>query len=207
MTRELKKGYKIVTLSPEMRQRKHMEREKERNIINEVVSGKTDQYRLLVDEYSSLIFSIVVKMVKSREIAEELTQDVFVKGFFSIKKYKGESSFSTWLYRIAYNSSISWLRKKRLEFCSDTIEKKGERVDESEDEILNKINRENEYILLEKAIDQLPHKERFIVLSFYKDEKSIADIALITGFSIQNIKVILHRSRKKIAEDIQYERK
>ena len=73
---------------------------------------------LLLDKYSRPVHSLILKVVRNREDAEELAQDVFMKVFKHLSSFKGECSFSTWIYRIAYNTAISETRKKRHEFLA-----------------------------------------------------------------------------------------
>ncbi|MEA2107555.1 MAG: sigma-70 family RNA polymerase sigma factor [Bacteroidota bacterium] len=87
----------------------------EKQYIQRVLSGDVNAYSYLVDMHKSMVYTIALRMVKNPETAEELAQDVFVKAFQSLKSFKFESKFSTWLYRITYNAVILNLRKKRLE--------------------------------------------------------------------------------------------
>ena len=84
--------------------------------IDRVLSGDVSAYALLVSKHKNLVFSIVLKILNNREDAEEIAQDVFLKAYQSLKKFEQKSKFSTWLYRIAYNSAISRTRKKKFEF-------------------------------------------------------------------------------------------
>lgn len=177
-----------------------MNRSIECKIIDEVLMGNINYYRELVDFYGEIIFALIYKMVGNREDAEEIAQDVFVKAFQSLKRYRKESSFSTYLYRIAYNLSISHLRKKRCIVYSDDIEMliKGSESDTLEDLEL-KILREEQYEKLYLAIDRLNSDEKFLIISFYEDGKSIKELAEITNQSESNIKIKLFRGRKKIS--------
>ena len=84
--------------------------------IRRILAGETGLYSVFIQRYSPQVFALIVKMVSCPEDAEELTQDVFVKAFNKLDSFKGKSGFSTWLYRIAYNTAISALRKKRRVF-------------------------------------------------------------------------------------------
>ncbi len=191
-----------VTLSPipRLKLKLAMNRSIECKIIDEVLMGNINYYRELVDFYGEIIFALIYKMVGNREDAEEIAQDVFVKAFQSLKRYRKESSFSTYLYRIAYNLSISHLRKKRCIVYSDDIEMliKGSESDTLEDLEL-KILREEQYEKLYLAIDRLNSDEKFLIISFYEDGKSIKELAEITNQSESNIKIKLFRGRKKIS--------
>ena len=83
--------------------------------IDQVLKGDTKSFAYLIDKHKDMVYTVALRIIRNREDAEELAQDVFVKAFQSIDKFKKESKFSTWLYRIAYNTSISKVRKKKME--------------------------------------------------------------------------------------------
>ena len=92
----------------------------ELHIITQILAGKTGEFAYFLDTYGTQVFSLIVRMVGSEEDAEELTQDTFMKAFEHLSSFNGNSSFSTWIYRIAYNTALSALRKKQTEvltFC------------------------------------------------------------------------------------------
>jgi RNA polymerase sigma factor (sigma-70 family) len=152
-------------------------------------------FACLLDKYSRPVHSLILKVVRNREDAEELAQDVFMKVFKHLSSFKGECSFSTWIYRIAYNTAISETRKKRHEFLA--IE---ESVinNVSEQEVAEALDSSDQIQMLDAALAQLPPDERAIILLFYMKEKTIDEVATITGLTASNIKVKLHRIRKKL---------
>ena len=166
--------------------------------IEKIQAGETECFSVLLDRYSQSVFSLIIKIAGSREDAEELTQDVFLKVFRSLTSFQGNSLFSTWLYRIAYNVAISATRKKKYEWT--TIEESMiENLSESEiNDDVEQLEKEEQLNRLEKALGQLLPDERALVTLFYMQEKQIDEIASITGLSISNVKVKLHRIRKKM---------
>ena len=82
-------------------------------IITRILAGKTEEYAYFLDTYGQPVFSLIVRMVNSEEDAEELTQDTFMKAFEHLSSFNGKSSFSTWIYRIAYNTALSFSVKNR----------------------------------------------------------------------------------------------
>ena len=140
---------------------------------------------------------LVDRIVSCQEDAEELAQDVFLKAFQQLSSFKAESSFSTWIYRIATNVAISAVRKKRNDVLrlddsvfanlSDT------QVDEAlEDESEEQMER------LQQAINQLEADERALITLYYLEEKPLVEVAFILGITEGNAKVKLHRIRKKL---------
>ena len=136
-------------------------------------------------------------MVYSEEDAEELTQDVFMKAFEHLDSFYGESSFSTWVYRIAYNTAVSYLRKKKsVETVID--EAFWNTVSETEvDEALDD-DSEERVEQLQQALTQLSADERALVTLFYEEERPVQEVAEVLGLSVSNVKVKLHRVRKKL---------
>ena len=172
-------------------------KKEEAHIIKEILNGKTEQYEYFLDRYGQQVFVLVDRIVSCQEDAEELTQDVFLKAFQQLSSFKAESSFSTWIYRIATNLAISAVRKKRNDVLrlddsvfanlSDT------QVDEAlEDESEEQMER------LQQAMNQLEADERALITLYYLEEKPLAEFAFILGLTEGNAKVKLHRIRKKL---------
>ena len=166
--------------------------------IERIQAGATECFAVLLERYSGSVYSLIVKIVGNREDAEELTQDVFLKVFRSISSFQGNSLFSTWIYRIAYNIAISATRKRKFEWLA-IEETMIENVTENEvNDELEQLDNEEQLDRLEKAIAQLLPDERALVLLFYMQEKSVDEIALITRLTTSNVKTKLHRIRKKL---------
>ena len=172
-------------------------KKEEAHIIKEILSGKTEHYEYFLDCYSQQVFVLVDRIVSCQEEAEELTQDVFLKAFQQLSSFKAESSFSTWIYRIATNTALSAIRKRKNEVIrlddsffanlSDT------QVDEAlEDDSEEQLQR------LQRAMEQLEADERALITLYYMEEKPLAEVAFIMGLTEANVKVKLHRIRKKL---------
>lgn len=175
-----------------------MTREEEKIIVAAILKGETSLYDTVVQLYSPKIMSVVLGVIGNKEDAEEVSQDVFVKAYFSLNKFRGDCSLSTWLFRIAYNMSVSKIRHKKREFISlDVI---NDRLKDESGLPGEENQKENLLKLLEAAVNELDSAERFLILLFYNQEKSIKEIALITGLSESNIKIKLHRLKKRLKE-------
>lgn len=166
--------------------------------IQRIQAGETACFACLLDKYSRPVYSLIFKIIQNREITEEITQDVFIKVYQKLSSFRGDCSLSTWIYKIAYNSVISYTRKKRQEFVAiEEIQINNV----SEEEITKIVGYDNHSVQLEKletALTQLPPDERAIILLFYWKEKSIEEIVNITGLSSSNVKTKLYRIRKKL---------
>ncbi len=170
--------------------------------INRIKQGDTSAFATLVDKHKGMVFTICVKIVKKPEDAEELAQDVFMKVYDKLDTFRGDARFSTWLYRIAYNAAISKTRKRRLEVeALDDYTINNYSVDDIK-EGLQTINNEEQHQILKSAMESLSEDDYLIIKLFYLKELPIKDISEITGLSQANIKVKLHRIRKKMYSQI-----
>ena len=168
-------------------------------IVESVKKGNQGDFALIVDRYKNKGFSLLRKMLKNEMDAEEALQDSFVKVYNSISSFRHESKFSTWFYKIVYNTGLTIIASKKRE-----IEKGMSSIDDhfdlgKEDE---KIYAESEnvkdYVL--KLIDELPVRNALILIMFYIDDMSLKDISEVLNISIVNTKVLLHRSRNGLRD-------
>lgn len=188
----------VVTKMPNLRPLDRMELYSDTYYIKRIVAGDTGSFACLLDRYSRPVHSLIFKMVRNKEDAEELAQDVFLKVFRNLPSFKADCSFSTWVYRIAYNTAISELRWKKLEFVA-IEESQIENVSEEEiDRLLDRTSGNGQLDRLEKALAQLPPDERALILLFYWRQKTVEELTGITGLGASNVKVKLHRIRKKL---------
>jgi RNA polymerase sigma-70 factor (ECF subfamily) len=147
-----------------------------------------------------MVFTIVLKIIENREDAEDLTQEIFIKVFKSMQQFREDSEFSTWLYRIAYNTTLSELRKRKLFFTS--INDEFISVSESFTEENDKEEVEIKLQYLDKAMKKLPPDEIFLLSLHYIESQSVENIGRISNLTVSNVKVKLHRIRKKLAVEI-----
>ncbi len=170
-------------------------------LIEKILSGDRDAFRLLMEKYQQQVFYVAMGFVHSREDAEDITQDVFIRVFHSLSSFKEKSLFSTWLYRITMNTSINHINKnKRRNFFT-----------EAGDSLMNLFNRSNEERdaheqleaseiekTIQKAIDELPINQRkAFILSKY-EELSQREIAGIMETTEGAVEQLLVRARKNL---------
>lgn len=151
-------------------------------------------FQIVVKRYSARVFSLVVGIVRNRQRAEEIVSDVFFKIYDRIGDFKAKSGLSTWIYRIAYNAAISDVRKKDIAYSSFTDVSF---VNIADDDDSYEIKEEN-IRKMERAVETLPPLDRSLVRLYYWDDKSISDIADITGLSESNVKTRLFRIRSTL---------
>ena len=179
-----------------------MKYQDDNHYIDRVLNGDVAAYAMLVAKHKNLVFSIALKIVANREDAEEVAQDCFLKVFQALKTFERKSKFSTWLYRIVYNAAISKTRKKRVEM----VPMDNYVIDNyTEDEVsggIDEIDPEMQKVMIERAMERLTDDDNLLITLFYKGENSIGDISNITGLSMSNVKVRLHRIRKKLHSEL-----
>ncbi len=170
--------------------------------LEQISSGNTNAYAMLINKHKTMAFNVALRITRNREDAEEVIQDAFLKVYYSLKEFEGKSKFSTWLYRIVYNQAISKIRKKNIA------------QNDLDDEIINnftvgEISRDLNYLASEDqtryinlALAKLPEEDSAIVTLFYINESSVEEVSEITGLSESNVKVKLHRSRKKLYDEL-----
>ena len=167
------------------------------HIIKEILGGKSEQFEHILNRYSGQVFNLIAHIVPCKEDAEELTQDVFIKVFRLLSSFKEESSFSTWIYRIATNTALSAARKRK----HDTLHLDDAVYPNIPDDIIDEAldnDSEEQLQRLSDAIEMLRADERALITLYYINEKPIAEVASVLGLTASNVKIKLHRIRKKL---------
>lgn len=154
----------------------------ETHIIQRILRGETALYEYFLNQHGQQVFSLIARIICNQEDAEELTQDVFLKAFQHLSSFKAESSFSTWIYSIAYNTAISATRKKKFDTFAMDDTLLANISDQQVDETLNDESEEM-IIRLNRAIEKLNSDERALITLFYYEEKSLNETALILGLT------------------------
>ncbi|MBB2150207.1 RNA polymerase sigma factor [Pedobacter gandavensis] len=175
------------------------------DLITEVLSGNTAVYSELVKRHQRFVFTLAMRFSKSREDAEEIAQDCFVKAYKALGTYKQTAKFSTWLYTITYTTSMSFLRKKRLDVQS--IDDEGSILqleNHSSDFNADLIEKKSGYVYLNQAIALLSADDASIITLFYQAEQSLEEIGKTLNMESNTVKVKLHRARIRLKEKLQY---
>jgi RNA polymerase sigma factor (sigma-70 family) len=174
------------------------------DIIIQVVKGDQNAYATLVERYQNYVFTIVLRYVKSREDAEEVAQDVFIKAYRSLADFKGNSKFSTWLYTVTTTTCITFLRKKKLDIQSLDNEHVFERAETIDSGMsANQIEQKSKVNMVNEAIKLLNPDDAQIITLFYKGEQTLDEIAQIIGKETNAVKVQLHRARGRLKQKME----
>lgn len=173
-------------------------------IISKVLSGEHQAYAGLVDRYQTYVFTLALRMVKTREDAEEVAQDVFIKAYKYLADFRGASKFSTWLYTIVNNTCISFLRKKKLDIYSLDNENVFERAQNQDSGLsANTVEQKSKLNMVHQAIAMLSPDDAQIITLFYKAEQSLEETAQVLGIEVNAAKVRLHRARTRLKEKME----
>jgi RNA polymerase sigma-70 factor (ECF subfamily) len=165
----------------------------EKQLIARILDGHVEDFGYFLERYSPEVFAIVARLVPQQEDAEELVQDAFVRAFDRLETFGGRSSFSTWICRIAYTTTVSWLRKQRMKYLS--IDDQPHLSDTEVDEALDDETRIDE---LRHAISLLKPEEQMLITLYYYDNRPLADIAYILDAETYALATRLHRIRRKL---------
>jgi RNA polymerase sigma factor (sigma-70 family) len=175
-----------------------VDREQDNIYIQRILNGDRDAYAFLVEKYQSMVFTLALRISRNREDAEEISQDTFIKAYQSLKSFQGKAKFSSWLYRIVYNTGISHLRKLdhgRISLDETKIPETLYTDSKRNHESLSRKEREK---YLELALDSLKEDERIFIILYYYEDRNLDEIAQIAGITKTNTKVKLFRARKKM---------
>lgn len=166
----------------------------DQEIIDSVRKGNSSDYSILVNRYKNKAFSMLKRMLKNDFDAEEVLQDCFLKAYKSLVNFKGESKFSTWFYRIVYNSAVTKLssQKRKTETEMTSVE---DYINLESEYNSDEIEKTDVKDLVHRTISKLPERYSAIITMFYLNEMTIDEISDVTEMSISNVKVILYRSR------------
>jgi RNA polymerase sigma factor (sigma-70 family) len=163
-------------------------------IISRVLQGEQSAYAELVTRYQNYIFTLTLRMIKSREDAEEVAQDVFIKAYRSLADFRGESKFSTWLYRICLNTILTQRRKvSRIDYTPS--------LEVHSPAVSNGYESTQDIQGLRQAIRQLAETDRAII-SMNLDGYENAEIAELLGISNNHVAVKLHRIKQQLANTL-----
>ena len=189
----------IVTDSKDLSSDVNMNSFNEQYYITKILEGDSNAFAVLVDQYKDLVFSLSLKMLKNREEAEEAAQDTFVKVFKSLNNFKGDSKFSTWIYKVTYNTCLDQLKKIKRVQDTIPIDDFSENQIQNLENVLDAIDERDRNKMIQDCIHLLPSEEAFLLILFYFEEQSLEEISKIIDCTANNVKVKLYRSRKKIA--------
>jgi RNA polymerase sigma-70 factor (ECF subfamily) len=189
-------------------QRRFESRKEDSLLIQQALTGDQKAFRTLRLKYYTPIFKLISRMIRNREEVEDLTQEAFIKAFTSLASFNEEYSFSTWLYKIATNNAIDYVRKRKLQTFSINKPIESEESDYSfelqdtepePDQELIAVQRKK---MLDDAMESLPGKYRQVILMRHVDEKEYQEIAKTLKLPLGTVKAHIFRARELLYKQL-----
>ena len=198
---------KTLVASPERR----LEADDDRSIVQRVQAGEVAAFDELIRKYRERVLAVIYNLTGNREDAADLAQDTFIKAFQSINRFGGQSSFFTWLYRIAMNSTITHLRKNRLRqfFSFEKIHEEDHAAAEILAQLTDKKGADREMFVkelqekLNEALLKLSIKHRTVVTLFEIDGLGHQEIAEVMNCSVGTVRSRLHYAKQLLQAELQ----
>jgi RNA polymerase sigma-70 factor (ECF subfamily) len=169
-------------------------------IVSYVLAGQKDMFRLLVRRHERAVYGMGISFFRNSEDASDFTQEVFLKVYRSLPRFEGRSRFTTWLYKIAYNTAVNGVnRRKEYHSLAEEEADNLHSGDTPERVVLRKAARE----AVQEAIKELPERFRVCVDLFFFYDRSYQEIEAITGFPVNTIKSHVFRAKKLLREKLE----
>jgi RNA polymerase sigma-70 factor (ECF subfamily) len=170
----------------------------DRIIVEQILSGQKELFRLLVARHQRPVYGMGMSFFRNRDDASDFVQEVFLKVFRSLSRFEGRSRFSTWLYKIAYNTAVNSLTRKK-DYHSLAEEETIPDGDTPERKLMRSAARE---AVLE-AVGELPDRYRVCVDLFFFYDRSYQEIEAITGYPVNTIKSHVFRAKKLLRDKLE----
>lgn len=168
-------------------------------LIHQIIEGDTKAFAVLVDRYKDLVFTLAIRMLKHREEAEEVSQDTFLKVFRSLEKFKGDSKFSTWIYRVTYNTCLDRIKMNKRKFNEVAIDEFTEHEVRTIDNALARLEKKEHDQKIQDCLQLMSSEDSFLLTLYYFEDLSLEEISSIKDIGANTVKVQLFRARKKLA--------
>ena len=189
-------------------ERREQSRIEDKQLIADAIAGKQDAYKRLMKKYHNAIYHLIIRMVGNNDDVEDLTQEAFVKAFHSLSSFNDEFAFSTWLYKIATNNCIDYLRKRKLKtfsidrpISSQDGDQQYEIPDDSHTPDTD-ILQDQQTSTIQYAIDHLPEKYRVVIIMRHQEEKSYEEIAEELDLPLGTVKAHIFRAREMLYKSL-----
>jgi RNA polymerase sigma-70 factor (ECF subfamily) len=184
------------------------------DVVTLAQQGREDAFREIIRRYERPVFSLVYRMVRDRETAEDLAQDAFIRVLNNLDKYRPEFKLSSWLFKIANNVAIDALRKKQLDTVSmhgapnaataQEVEATSIDVESGGENALDEIEAKELGSAIERAIAQLRPEYRACIMLRHVEGRSYEEIATTLDLPLGTVKTYIHRARHELREALQH---
>ncbi|MGI4727129.1 MAG: RNA polymerase sigma factor [Janthinobacterium lividum] len=172
-------------------------------LIRQVLAGNQSVYADLVKRHQRYVFTLALRFAKNREDAEEIAQDCFIKAYKALAGFQQQAKFTTWLYTIIYTTSMTFLRRKKMQTYSLNDDAVFIEVNQQSDLKLNLAEQKSQSHYINLAISMLLPDDAAILTLFYQGEQSLEEIAAVVKMETNTVKVKLHRARHRLKEKLE----
>lgn len=166
--------------------------------IKQTLGGSVNSFAFLVEKYKYMVFTLAIRIVKNREEAEELSQDVFVKAFKNLESFRGDSKFSTWIYKIAYYASLDIVKRNKTVIHTENIDVFNESDVGIVQDSLDYLHDKERKKVINDALSKLNGEEQTILTLYYFEDLPLKEVSKVVDLTLDNVKIKLFRSRKKL---------
>ncbi len=182
----------------------------DQEVVEHARDGRESAYRELVRRYQRPVFSLIYRMVRDRELAEDLSQETFVKVLNAIDRYRPEFKFSSWVFKIANNAAIDHLRRKELDTLSldggpdattaERVEATALQIGDTTESPLDELEARELGSAIERAIGKLRPEYQTCIILRHVEGRPYDEIADILGLPLGTVKTYIHRARAELRE-------
>lgn len=168
-------------------------------LVARVLAGDTDAYAALVDRHRDLVYTVALRIAGNETDAEDIAQEAFVRAYKALGAFRGDSKFSSWLYRITVNRALGHIKRRMrapfVEADADDLRETGRAAAPTGESPLEALLDEEFRLRVRQAIAELPPRYRAVVTLYHLEERSYKEAAAILGLPIGTVKTHLHRAR------------
>lgn len=183
----------------------------DKEIIEGIAENNRLAFKYLVDTYSNMVYSTCYSFLHNADDADDISQEVFTEVYLSVDKFRGDAKVSTWLYRIAVNKSLNYLRKNKRKkmlrsieafFTSDSESEATEIEDSETANAENRLEQKETGKIIRKAINELAENQRIAFTLLKYQDMSYKEIAEIMNMSLSSIESLIFRARKSLQKKL-----
>ncbi len=183
-----------------------MDQSDEQDLIREFKRGNEQAFNQLVLRYQEKVYWIVRRMISDHDEANDLAQNIFIKAYHSLHSFKGNSTFYTWLYRIAINLTLNEIRRKKIRQIFSLEREEPLQIASKDDQPLEQLEKKEQQMIIRQAIDRLPEKQKNVFVLRYYEELPYEEISKILNTSVGGLKANYFHAVRNIGKFLKHEK-
>ena len=183
-----------------------MDQSDEQELIREFKRGNEQAFNQLVLRYQEKVYWIVRRMISDHDEANDLAQNIFIKAYHSLHSFKGNSTFYTWLYRIAVNLTLNEIRRKKIRHIFSLEREEPLQIASNDDQPLELLEKTEQQMIIRQAIDRLPEKQKKVFVLRYYEELPYEEISKILNTSVGGLKANYFHAVRNIGKFLKHEK-